>query len=79
MRITVIEKKNGEQIGKYIYHPTNFCSYVLDEFKECVIEVGNKGTLTYYGEDKAVIRVYKNGVAYENTYIREEFDCNDWL
>ena len=21
MRITVIEKKNGEQIGKYIYHP----------------------------------------------------------
>ncbi len=77
MRITVIEKKNGEQIGKYIYHPANFCSYVLDEFKECVIEVGNKGTLTYYGEDKAVIRVYKNGVAYENTYIREEFDYND--
>lgn len=77
MRITVIEKKNGEQIGKYIYHPTNFCSYILDEFKECVIEVGNKGTLTYYGEDKAVIRVYKNGVAYENTYKREEFDCND--
>lgn len=77
MRITVIEKKNGEQIGKYIYHPVNFCSYVLDEFKECVIEVGNKGTLTYYGEDKAVIRVHKNGVAYENTYIREEFDYND--
>lgn len=77
MRITVIEKKNGEQIGKYIYHLTNFCSYVLDEFKECVIEVGNKGTLTYYGEDKAVIRVHKNGVAYENTYIREEFDYND--
>lgn len=77
MRITVIEKKNGEQIGKYIYHPTNFCSYVLGEFKECVIEVGNKGTLTYYGEDKAVIRVHKNGVAYENTYIREEFDYND--
>lgn len=77
MRITVIEKKNGEQIGKYIYHPVNFCSYILDEFKECVIEVGNKGTLTYYGEDKAVIRVHKNGVAYENTYIREEFDCND--
>lgn len=61
MRITVIEKKNGEQIGKYIYHPTNFCSYILDEFKECVIEVGNKGTLTYYGEDKAIIRVHKNG------------------
>lgn len=77
MRITVIEKKNGEQIGKYIYHPVNFCSYVLDEFKECVIEVGNKGTLTYYGEDKAIIRVHKNGVAYENTYIREEFDYND--
>lgn len=77
MRITVIEKKNGEQIGKYIYHPVNFCSYILDEFKECVIEVGNKGTLTYYGEDKAVIRVHKNGVAYENTYIREEFDYND--
>lgn len=77
MRITVIEKKNGEQIGKYIYHPVNFCSYVLDEFKECVIEVGNKGTLTYYGKDKAVIRVHKNGVAYENTYIREEFDYND--
>lgn len=77
MRITVIEKKNGEQIGKYIYHPENFCSYVLDEFKECVIEVGNKGTLTYYGEDKAIIRVHKNGVAYENTYIREEFDYND--
>lgn len=77
MRITVIEKKNGEQIGKYIYHPANFCPYILDEFKECVIEVGNKGTLTYYGEDKAVIRVHKNGVAYENTYIREEFDYND--
>jgi hypothetical protein len=77
MRMTVIEKKNGEQIGKYIYHPTDFCSYVLDEFKECVIEVGNKGTLTYYGEDKAIIRVYKNGVAYENAYKREEFDCND--
>lgn len=77
MRMTVIEKKNGEQIGKYIYHSTDFCSYVLDEFKKCVIEVGNKGTLTYYGEDKAVIRVYKNGVSYENTYKREEFDCND--
>lgn len=47
MRMTVIEKKNGEQIGKYIYHPTDFCSYVLDEFKERVIEVGNKGTLSY--------------------------------
>lgn len=78
MRITVIEKKNGEQIGKYIYHPpTNFCSYILDEFKECVIEVGNKGTLTYYGEDKAIIRVHKNGVAYENTYMREESEYND--
>lgn len=44
---------------------------------ESYFEEGNKGTLTYYGEDKAVIRVHKNGVAYENTYIREEFDYND--
>lgn len=79
MRMTVIEKENGEQIGKYIYHPTDFCSYVLDEFKERVIELGNKGTLSYYGEDKAVIRFYKNGVSYENTYKREELDYNDWL
>lgn len=77
MRMTVIEKENGEQIGKYIYHPTDFCSYVLDEFKERVIELGNKGTLSYYGEDKAVIRFYKNGVSYENTYKREELDYND--
>ena len=41
------------------------------------IEDYKNGTLTYYGEDKAVIRVHKNGVAYENTYIREEFDYND--
>lgn len=77
MKMTVIEKKNGKQVGEYIYHPTDFCSYVLDEFKERVIEVGNKGTLSYYGEDKAVIRVYKNGVSYENTYKREELDYND--
>lgn len=77
MKMIKTVKENGEQIAKYIYHPTDFCSYVLDEYKELVIECGYSGTLTYYGEDKAVIRVYRNGVDYKNIYEREEVENND--
>lgn len=55
----------------YIYSTTDFMAHILDEYKELVIECGYSGTLTYYGEDKAVIRVYRNGVDYKNIYERE--------
>lgn len=42
-----------------------------------VIECGYSGTLTYYGEDKAVIRVYRNGVDYKNICEREKSEYND--
>lgn len=65
MKMIKTVKKNGEQIAK------------LDEYKELVIECGYSGTLTYYGEDKAVIRVYRNGVDYKNIYEREKSEYND--
>lgn len=77
MKMKKTVKENGEQIAKYIYSTTDFMAHILDEYKELVIECGYSGTLTYYGEDKAVIRVYRNGVDYKNIYEREKSEYND--
>ena len=79
MKMTKTIKENDKKIAKYFYSTTDFMAHVLDEYKELVTECGYSGTLTYYGEDKAVIRVYRNGIDYKNIYEREEVENNDWL